>query len=208
MSTSGDFDEVGLRLAEARRRAGMTQERLGQAMGLDKTQVSKIESGRRRLDISEVALAANALSVSTRSLLGMEERTKLALAARLAVDAPNDAWRDAYRRARQLIEIDDTLSEVGGLRSALPSVAAEALLEHARTLGRQAVRSKAAAQRHGQAMAEETRATLELGVDSLGSVPDLIETQFGVDVRALATWDPRRRAVRARAGNQIDPSQF
>jgi Zn-dependent peptidase ImmA (M78 family) len=149
---------------------------------LDKTAVSKIETGRRRLDISEVALAASALKVSTRSLLGMPERTKLALAARLAEDAPGEALRDAYRRARQLIEIDDTLTEVAGLSPGAPTEAAEEVLNRGRALSTRAVTSKNTARRQGRDLAEATRSALELGNDALGDLPALIETHFGVDV--------------------------
>jgi Zn-dependent peptidase ImmA (M78 family)/transcriptional regulator with XRE-family HTH domain len=185
VAVTGDavLDEVGRRIADARRRAGMTQEQLGAALGgLDKTKVSKIESGRRRLDISEVALAAAALGISTRALLGMPERTKLAFAARLAADAPNDALRGAYRRARQLVEIDDTLTEVVGLAAGLPTAAAEALLAEGRVTGARAVSSKATAKRQGRELAEAARAGLDLGSDALGNLPDLIEAHFGVDV--------------------------
>jgi Zn-dependent peptidase ImmA (M78 family)/transcriptional regulator with XRE-family HTH domain len=177
-----DIDEVGRRVAEARRRAGLTQAQLGDRLGLDKTQVSKIESGRRRLDISEVVLAAAALSVDTRSLLGLAERTKLALAGRLSADAPDEALRAAYRRARQIVEIDDMLTEAGGLAAVDPTEAAQALLERGRAVGGRAVSSKATAKRQGRELAEETRAALELGTDAIGNLPDLIEAHFGVDV--------------------------
>ena len=183
MTGDAEFDEVGRRIADARRRARMTQEQLGAALGgLDKTKVSKIESGRRRLDISEVALAASALGLSTRALLGMPERTKLAFAGRLATDAHDDALRGAYRRARQLVEIDDTLTEVAGLASGVPTAAAEALLAEGRATGARAITSKATAKRQGRELAEAARAGLDLGSDALGNLPDLIEAQFGVDV--------------------------
>jgi len=183
MTENPVVDEVGRRIAEARRRAGITQEQLGAALGgLDKTQVSKIESGRRRLDISEVALAASALGLSTRALLGMPERTKLTCAARLSANAPEGALRAAYSRARQIVEIDDTLTEVAGLVPAAPTPAAKALLAKGRTMGRRAVSSKTTAKRQGHELAVAVRSDLELGVDALGNLPDLIETYFGVDV--------------------------
>ena len=76
--------QIGARLAAARRGAGMTGTRLGQHLGLRKDQVSKIESGKRRLDVSELARAAGALGVSVGHLLGEPERPGLAVAARLA----------------------------------------------------------------------------------------------------------------------------
>ncbi len=112
----------------------------------------------------------------------MPERTKLACAARLAANAPEGALRNAYRRARQLVEIDDTLTEVAGLVAATPTTAAEALLAKGRALGRRSVSSKTTAKRQGRELAAASRADLELGVDALGNLPDLIESHFGVDV--------------------------
>src|SRR5215470_19505657 len=61
--------EVGARVAQARRRAGMTGSQLGAAVGLRKDQISKIESGKRRLDIGELPDIAAALGVTVRYLL-------------------------------------------------------------------------------------------------------------------------------------------
>jgi Zn-dependent peptidase ImmA (M78 family)/transcriptional regulator with XRE-family HTH domain len=182
MEQGDAVDEVGKRVAEARHHRGLTQTDLGNVLGLDKTQVSKIESGRRRLDISEVVLAAQALGVTTRQLLGMPERTKLALAGRLAVDAPDGAMRPAMTRARHLVEIDDALSQSAELQPAVPTDAAKSVLAHGRELGRRAVRSKKTAQQQGKELAELVRQELDLGADALADLPGLIETYFGVDV--------------------------
>jgi len=182
MSEETGVDEVGYRLAEARKRVGLTQTQLGEALRLDKAQVSKIESGRRRLDISEVAAAAVRLGTTTRELLGMRERSKLALAARLATDAPDDALRQAQTRARHIVEVDDVLSEATGLRSLPVSSAVDAIRDFGRELTRRQGRSVAALQEQGRELAERTRDELDLGSDSLGDLPDLIETYFGVDV--------------------------
>src|SRR5829696_8327193 len=79
--------EIGARVAAARRRAGMTGSQLGEAVGLRKDQISKIESGKRRLDVGELPGIAAALGVSVRHLVGQPERPGLAMAARLAVGA-------------------------------------------------------------------------------------------------------------------------
>jgi Zn-dependent peptidase ImmA (M78 family)/transcriptional regulator with XRE-family HTH domain len=182
MEQGDAVDEVGKRVAEARRHRGLTQTDLGNVLGLDKTQVSKIESGKRRLDISEVVLAAQALGVTTRQLLGMPERTKLALAGRLAVDAPDGAMRPAMTRARHLVEIDDALSQSAELQPAIPTDAAKRVLAHGRELGARPVRSKKTAQQQGKELAELVRQELDLGADALADLPGLIETYFGVDV--------------------------
>ena len=57
-------------MAAARKRRGMTGTELGEMVGLRKDQISKIESGRRRLDIAELPRVAAALGVTVRSLSG------------------------------------------------------------------------------------------------------------------------------------------
>jgi len=182
MDEDTDVDEVGLRVAEARRRAGVNQTDLGAVLGLDKTQISKIERGRRRLDISEVAALASFLKVSTRELLGMAERSKLQLAARLASDAPDEAFRKVQTRARQLVEVDYVLSEVAGLTPAEPRPESEQLLKLGRELAGRRASGIRAVQASGKELADASREALGLGTDALGDLPDLIETYFGVDV--------------------------
>jgi len=114
---------VGARIAAARVARGMTGTRLGELVGLRKDQVSKIESGRRRVDVGELPRFAAALGVTVRHLLGEVDRPALALAARLAADAVPAAMAPARRRARQLLEIDDLLTQVADLPAARPSTA-------------------------------------------------------------------------------------
>lgn len=175
-------DDVGSRVAKARLHKGLTQTDLGNILGLDKTQVSKIESGKRKLDISEVVLTAQALGVTTRELLGMPERTKLALAGRLATDARTATMREMMNRVRHLVEIDDALSQSAGLGGAVTTQAADRVLEYGRELGGKVVRSKRVAQQQGGELAEFARKELDLGGDALPDLPGLIETYFGVDV--------------------------
>ena len=51
------------KLIEARRAAGMTQTDLGQALGTDQSQISKIERGERRLDIIDYVRICRALGI-------------------------------------------------------------------------------------------------------------------------------------------------
>jgi Zn-dependent peptidase ImmA (M78 family)/DNA-binding XRE family transcriptional regulator len=55
------FEELGKRIAEARKAAGMTQQELGGRTDLDRTSVSKIESGFRAVDALELARIAEAV---------------------------------------------------------------------------------------------------------------------------------------------------
>jgi transcriptional regulator with XRE-family HTH domain len=61
----GHAAQVGARVAAARRQPG-TQ--LGELTGLRKDQISKTESGRRRLDVAELPRFANVLGVTVRHL--------------------------------------------------------------------------------------------------------------------------------------------
>ena len=174
--------QVGARVAAARKQRGMTGSELGEIVGLRKDQISKIESGRRRLDISELPRVAAALGVSVRSLLGQADRPTLAIAARLAADAGADAVRTVRRRARQLFEIDDLLTQVTGMPPAHPSPEGLRVVEQARGSFGARPRSKAEAQRQGRELAELTRRELDLGSDALGDIAGLIEQHFAVDV--------------------------
>lgn len=174
--------QVGARVAAARKRRGMTGTELGELVGLRKDQISKIESGRRRLDISELPRVAAALGLTVRSLVGQAERPALAMAGRLAADAGPEAVRSARRRARQLFEIDDLLTQVTGMPSARSSIQGLRVVEQARASFPARPRSKAEAQRQGRELAELTRRELDLGSDALGDIAGLIEQHFAVDV--------------------------
>jgi Zn-dependent peptidase ImmA (M78 family)/transcriptional regulator with XRE-family HTH domain len=177
-----EASRIGARIAEARAARGLTGTRLGELVGLRKDQVSKIESGRRRVDVSELPRFASALGVTIRQLLGQTERPTLAMAARLATDAAPSATAPARRRARQLLELDDLLTQVGGMAPARPSAAGNRVVELARQRFAAAPTTKAAARRQGLELAEMTRRELDLGSDALGDLAAIIEAHFAVDV--------------------------
>jgi Zn-dependent peptidase ImmA (M78 family)/transcriptional regulator with XRE-family HTH domain len=174
--------QVGARVAAARKQRRMSGTELGQIIGLRKDQISKIESGRRRLDIAELPRVAAALGVTVRHLLGQPERPALAMAARLAVGAPSEALRPARRRVRQLLEVEDLLTQATELPPSATSAAGARVVEQARSRFKTLPRSNAAAQRQGRDLAELTRRELDLGGDALGDVAALIEQNFAVDV--------------------------
>lgn len=173
---------VGERVAAARRQAGLSGSQLGEMVGLRKDQVSKIESGRRRLDVAELPKFAAALGVTVRHLLGQAERPSLATAARLAAGAGPDASYAARTRARQLFEIDDLLTQVAQLPASRPSQAGQAVRELASSACPDVPSSKSAARRQGRELAALTRRELDLGSDALGDLAALIEQHFAVDV--------------------------
>lgn len=174
--------QVGARVAAARKQLGMTGTQLGELTGLRKDQISKIESGRRRLDVAELPRFADALGVTVRHLLGQTERPALAVAARLAVGAGPEASYTARRRARQLFEIDDLLTQVAQMPAARPSAAGQLVAEQSRLRFGSLPSTKQAAQRQGRELAELTRRELDLGSDALGDLAGLIEQHFAVDV--------------------------
>jgi transcriptional regulator with XRE-family HTH domain len=66
---------LGAAIAAARAAAGTTQEQLGRATGLGQTVVSRIESGRRRVDSHELTRIAATLGVEIGALLGAGDAT-------------------------------------------------------------------------------------------------------------------------------------
>jgi len=58
---ASDILDFGKRIAQARSDADMTQAELGQAIGLDRTAIAKLESGRRKVSATELVAIAAAL---------------------------------------------------------------------------------------------------------------------------------------------------
>lgn len=65
--------EIGQRIRAARLRIGMSQEKLGEALGITFQQVQKYEKGTNRCAGSRLASVAKALGVPASSLLGETE---------------------------------------------------------------------------------------------------------------------------------------
>ena len=57
------FDELGLRIGQARRDAGMTQQECASRAEMGRTVLAKIETGARRVGAVELARLANALDM-------------------------------------------------------------------------------------------------------------------------------------------------
>ena len=71
-----DTNLVGRRIAEARRKSGITQSALAVRVGVTAQAVSKWEQGRSCPDIALLDEIADALGISLFELLGMEKREK------------------------------------------------------------------------------------------------------------------------------------
>jgi Zn-dependent peptidase ImmA (M78 family)/transcriptional regulator with XRE-family HTH domain len=172
---------VGERIAALRAARGLTGEQLGHALGVTKSQVSKIENGTRKLDISEVALLADALGVTLAEVLGVERKGSLALAARVMAAPGQDETASARRRVRQILEAEAALGDAVGLLPARPSAAGAAVLEQVRSRGLADAVTMAA----GARLAEIVREALGLGRAPIGDLPALVERHFGL---GAVTW--------------------
>ncbi len=71
-----DTNNLGKKIAEARRRVKLTQSSLAVKVGVTAQAVSKWEQGRSCPDIAILDEIADALGISLFELLGMDERTQ------------------------------------------------------------------------------------------------------------------------------------
>jgi transcriptional regulator with XRE-family HTH domain len=172
---------IGERIATLRAVRGLTGEQLGRALGLTKSQVSKIESGTRKLDVSEVAMVAEALGVTLAEVLGVERKGSLALAARVMTAPGQDQTAPARRRVRQILETEAALADAVGLRPARPSAAGIAVLEQVDRDGL----TNAVTVAGGARLAEIVREELGLGRAPIRDLPALVERHFGL---GSVTW--------------------
>jgi Zn-dependent peptidase ImmA (M78 family)/transcriptional regulator with XRE-family HTH domain len=172
---------IGERIATLRAARGLTGEQLGRALGLTKSQVSKIESGTRKLDVSEVAMVAEALGVTLAEVLGVERKGSLALAARVMTAPGQDQTAPARRRVRQILETEAALADAVGLRPARPSAAGSAVLEQVDRDGL----TNAVTVAGGARLAEIVREELGLGRAPIRDLPALVERHFGL---GSVTW--------------------
>ncbi|MFI5492904.1 helix-turn-helix domain-containing protein [Actinoplanes sp. NPDC051859] len=173
--------EVGVRIAELRAAKGMTGSQLGAALGLTKSQMSKIENGSRKLDIGELAVVADVLEVTLAEVLGVNRMGPLALAARVMTAPATDETARARRRVRQVLETEAALADATGLRPLEPSAAGLRVLERAHQEGLTTGSPVEAGIRLAQIVREE----LGLGVAPVGDLPALCERHFGLNT---VTW--------------------
>jgi Zn-dependent peptidase ImmA (M78 family) len=148
---------------------------------LTKSQVSKIENGTRKLDVSEVAMVAEALGVTLAEVLGVERKGSLALAGRVMMAPGQDQTAPARRRMRQVLEAEAALTDAVGLLPARPSAAGSAVLER---IGRDRL-ANAATVAGGARLADIVREELGLGRAPVGDLPALVERHFGL---GAVTW--------------------
>lgn len=112
-----DTGGLGLRIAEARQRAGLKQEDLAHSSGLDRTAIAKIETGVRRVTALELARLADALGERIEWFL--EDPTPSIVSHRNMVDPgePSPQIDTVIERVAQAVEF--TARNDAGLREAL-----------------------------------------------------------------------------------------
>lgn len=182
-SSTPSAGEVGARVAAARAQVRLTGEQLAKALGLRKDQISKIESGVRKVSVRELPALANALGVTVGYLLGQPASARLAMAHRLTQAVAEPAKRQAARaRALQLLEVEDALARRAGVPPQVTEPAGARLCEYARSTFTTRPRNRDEAQLQGRRLAEAVRAELGLGHHEIGDLAGLIERTFGVDV--------------------------
>lgn len=133
MADQLDWSDIGARLRQSRIAAGLSQEQLAQAVGLERTMVAKAEGGTRRLDALELSKVATVLGLPMAHFL-TKPPAVLSRRTELAEDTDADAARSSYlleaelaswlRDTRQLIDLG-TLSHAAPIR--YPGAVADAL---------------------------------------------------------------------------------
>jgi len=109
------WQDIGARIGEARRAAGLTQDQLASHLEVDRSAVSRIESGTRNLGALELSRVAIALHVSVDHLLAAPPQV-LSNRASLVDEDESDTGRSALRTqtvlsewlsdVRQLVELE------------------------------------------------------------------------------------------------------
>lgn len=178
----GTSAAMGARVAALRVQKHLTGAALGDQVGLSRDKISKIESGVRRIDARELPRFANALGATVGDILGRPARSGLAVAARLAPGYGHEAAQAAHRRARQLLEIDDVLTQVVNMPAARTSEGGERVLQQARARCQVDPVSRNEAVAQGRELAELARTELGLGSAGILDLASTIEQNFAVDV--------------------------
>jgi DNA-binding XRE family transcriptional regulator len=68
-----DYKALRTCLKEVRKKSGLTQIQLAEAIGADQSDISKIERGERRLDVVELVYICRALGITTEAFIAALE---------------------------------------------------------------------------------------------------------------------------------------
>ncbi|MET8147025.1 XRE family transcriptional regulator [Actinoplanes sp. NPDC049668] len=158
------------RIRSAMNSAGLSQQSLAQAIGIDPSALSKALGGVRNFKSLEVALIAERLGVSVQSLLSDSAEPTVAVAARAQPDT-SPALMSALDRSRFLLELERLLADLGFGWSA-------SLCDSSGLDGQ--------AYAQGAELSRRTRAWMGIGDDDLPyeltELSDLLEQKLGIDI--------------------------
>lgn len=159
MTTAQDFEQLGQRLRFVRLAAGKSQGSVARALGLDRTAISRMESGERKTNAVELLNAAAFLGVTLADLIDVP--TPDVVAARTPLEEESAGNERAHARAQ--IELDRALRDAEQLRG-LGLIHTVDL-----TFGNEGITSPD----HARELAHAARRFLGLGVDPLGPLSDV-----------------------------------
>ena len=71
--------EIGQRTAELRRRAGISQQRLAEMLGVSRTTITQIENGKRKVSVDELEKLSEIFNLSMDNLLSSKEEPEVIL---------------------------------------------------------------------------------------------------------------------------------
>ncbi|MBO3746529.1 ImmA/IrrE family metallo-endopeptidase [Streptosporangiaceae bacterium NEAU-GS5] len=161
MAVELNWTDIGSRVREARLAAGLSQDQLADLIGLDRTMVSKVEAGTRRLDALELVRLSQALELPIGHFLDPAPEI-ISRRASLADDTATDASRSSYRMDALLSAWFRDIRLLMSLGTFRPSVPL-------RYPGR------ARDQEGARAAARWIRSQLQLGDEPIDSMADICE---------------------------------
>ena len=114
-----DTSQVGFELGRIRRSRGVNGDVVARRMGVDKSTVSKIESGSRRVDVSEFVTFADALGLQAGDLLPHTEGVPLRMRALVQMlDGRTDAdIQRVMKVAAAMLDIEPSENQADASRS-------------------------------------------------------------------------------------------
>ena len=176
---------LGRRLREARENRRLTQEQASQAIGISRTALVHIESGKRSLSTPELGQLAKIYHRSVSDFFAEEAQEirgedPLVMLHRLPAELrDNPAINDQVSRCVELCAIGVELENILGIEDSISLPAYEL----------KAPTKAFEATRQGERVAEEERRRLGLGYGPIADVSDLISTQgvWATGVRGMPT---------------------
>ncbi|MFL6073633.1 MAG: helix-turn-helix domain-containing protein [Mycobacteriales bacterium] len=164
MTEDQGWADVGERVRQARLAHGLSQTKLGERVGLDRSMIAKIEAGSRRIDALELARLSDVLQVSMSQLLRPQPQvlSHRADVLALAEDSTSEAGRESKLLELALVDWLEDVRQMADLGFLGP----RAFLRHPGTAeSRDAARQAAL----------WVRAQLELGDEPIESLIDVCE---------------------------------